>query len=222
MMDRTDQQIKVDVVKQLEWNASVDANNINVTVVDGKARLSGEVSYYGIKKSAEDSAWLIPGVTEVINDISVKYPSTVKVPSDNEIKSNVENVLLWDTDVYSFEIDVKVDSGTVELSGTVDAYWKKMHAERIVDRVYGVIEVENKLAVVPTDKFSDKVIAENIVDAIDRLKIVDAETINVKVKNSIATVSGSAPSWIAKRAIENAAEFTAGVSDVKSFITIVY
>ena len=47
-------------------------------------------------------------------------------------------------------MEVIVSAGRVTLRGTVDAYWKKNHAETLVADEPGVIFIENLLAVVPT------------------------------------------------------------------------
>lgn len=221
-MKRTDEQIKVDIVKQLDWNTSVDASNVKVEVSNGKAVLTGSVNFYANKRAAENSTWLIPTVKEVDNRIVVKYPTSIKIPTDGEIKKNAEHAILWDSDVFSLDIDVSVSKGEVILKGTVDAYWKKLHTETIVESILGVTNVVNKLAVVPTDSYSDRIVAENIVSAIDRLSVADAQDIDVKVIDGVVTLSGSVSSWISKRAIENAAEYTAGVINVTSLLTINY
>ncbi|MFZ5425046.1 MAG: BON domain-containing protein [Patescibacteria group bacterium] len=219
-MVRTDEQIKVDIVNELEWNSSVDASDVKVTVENGEATLTGTVNFYSISKAAESSAFAIPGVKAVNNQLTVSYPDSIEMPSDEEIKNSADNVILWDTDVYSFEIDVSVDKGIVTLEGTVDAYWKKLHAERLITPIMGVISVINRLAVVPSADVEDKLIADDIMSAINRLQSSTSDEIYVEVDGGHVTLSGTVSSWLEKRAIENAAEYTAGVIDVKSFLSI--
>jgi hypothetical protein len=47
------------------------------------------------------------------------------------------------------DIRVSVENGIVTLEGSVDEYWKKGEAERIVRGARGVCHIVNKLAVVP-------------------------------------------------------------------------
>lgn len=221
-MERSDQQIKVDVVNQLDWNASVDASNIKVAVSGGEVTLTGTVDYFSVRRAAGDIASVIPGVRDISNKIKVSYPSAVKSPSDSEIRTNVNKLLLWDSTVFSFEIDVLVKDGEVTLEGSVDAFWKKKHAERLVSGVLGVKNVVNKLAVTPTDKYADRVIAKSITDALDRMDLVKASNIEVRVHDGVVTLAGEVPSWNAKKAVGNAAEFTAGVSSVNNLLRIVW
>lgn len=219
-MNRTDEQIKVDVVKQLEWNASVDASDVRVEVNDGIVILSGSVEYFSNKRAAETSAGYIPGVVGVKNNLEVKYPTFIKIPTDSEIKNNIENAILWDSDIFSFDVDVVVKNGEVEVRGVLDSYWKKIHLENVISNILGVVNVINKVAVVSTNDYEDVVIAQSITDAIDRLRIADPEQVNITVTNGVVSLTGVMPSWISKRAVENAVAYTPGVIDVKSMLKI--
>jgi osmotically-inducible protein OsmY len=153
-------------------------------------------------------------VNSVINRIVVRYPTAPALPSDAEIKTHVQNALLFDPNIFSFKIDVGVKDGWVTLKGTVDAFWKKIEAEETADRVRGVIGVTNELAVVPTEKAGDEMIAKNVVKALERNINVNVDDITVTVKNGVVTLTGTVPSYIAKWSAYNSAFYTAGVVSV--------
>lgn len=217
---RADEVIKTDVVDQMYWDHRIDASDIGVSVDDGKVTLTGAVPTYTAKRAAADNAWLVEGVALVENEIEVEYPTTVSVPTDDEIRANVQDAFTWNTDLSAFEIDVSVTNGWVTLEGTVDAYWKKIEAEGEAEDVQGVIGVTNKLAVVPTEKITDESIAEDVVNAIDRNRNVNVDDIDVTVSNGRVTLTGTVANKTAKSAAYNSALYTVGVTDVEDNIIL--
>jgi osmotically-inducible protein OsmY len=219
-MNRTEETIKKDVVDQLYWDYRVDASDIKVKVDDQTVTLTGTVPTYYARTAAFDDAHLVRGVSKVKNKLNVKYPSTLKVPSDKEIKSNVKNLLLWNESIDSTDIDVSVNNGVVTLEGSADAYWKKLTAETVAGRSLGVTKIKNELAVVPSDSVVDKAIAKDIVSAIDRHYAFDEEAVTVKVNNGTVTLSGSVDNWYDYRSAIDIACCTAGVVDVEDQLVI--
>jgi osmotically-inducible protein OsmY len=216
----TDEKIKKEVVDQLYWDSRVDASEIDIEVDDGKVLLKGEVPDYGSKASASSGAWTIEGVTTVENDIQVNYPSTMTVPTDEDIASSIRTSLELDADIDATDIDISVTGGIVTLEGTVDAYWKKQRVEDIASNAEGVVDLVNKISIVPTEDFLDKDIAEEIIGSISRNFNVNEEEIDVIVKDGEVTLSGKVDDWNAYRAVLDAAEFTPGVKDVKDQLII--
>ena len=215
-----DETIKKRVVDQLYWDGRVDASNIEVEVDNGTVTLKGAVPNYTTRHDAVLDAWFVNGVKKLKNEIEVKYPSTVKLPDDNQIKSIIDNKLFWSPYLNASDIDVSVESGFVKLEGTVDSYWKKKRVEEITSMVDGIYSIENKLAVVPSESIVDKTIADWVVDAMDRNMHVDPDNVTVRVEDSIVTLTGTVSDWLEYRAAMNAAEYTTGVTDVIDLLKI--
>jgi osmotically-inducible protein OsmY len=57
--------------KALQRDADLDASEIRVNVTGGRVTLEGKVRYLGERRSAERAAWSAPGVTEVIDHLTV-------------------------------------------------------------------------------------------------------------------------------------------------------
>jgi osmotically-inducible protein OsmY len=57
--------------KALHRDADLDASAIRVNVDGGKVTLEGQVRYLGERRSAERAAWSAPGVTEVVDHLTV-------------------------------------------------------------------------------------------------------------------------------------------------------
>jgi osmotically-inducible protein OsmY len=212
--------IKKNVIDQLFWDNRVNSANVKVSVEEGVVTLRGTVATYTAKRAAELDAWSVPGVVDVRNLLKVEYPDEITVPDDQTLKSRVQSVLIWNSVIDSTDIRVEVIGGIVTLKGSVNAYWKKMQAEDLVSDVTGVISVTNQLAVVPTDKVTDEMIARDIMQSIARNINVYVEDVNVKVENGNVTLSGTVEDWQAKLAAYNAALYTAGVKEVNDNIQV--
>lgn len=217
---KTDEEIKMDVVNELRWDTRVDASKVQVRVGDGIVTLTGSVPSLATRGSAGIDAWSVMGVTSVDNQLSVEYPTIPLIPSDTEIQSNAEQTLLWNSHIRSDNIQVSVDTGIVTLTGTVPTHWEKNRAEELVSDLRGVQSVTNELAVVPTERFSDESIAEDIVNALERSLLVDAGRVDITVTNGNVTLSGSVHSGAARRAVYQSASRTAGVIQVDNNLIV--
>ena len=217
---RTNEDIKKDIIDQLYWDARVDASTVQVEVDEGSVTLNGNVPNYMAYEAAEDNAWAMAGVREVRNELAIEHPAGVELPGDSEVKANVDNTLLWSPDIESSEIDTTVEKGLVTVRGTVDAYWKKVRVENLVLGLAGVTGITNELTVVPTEKYEDKAIADDIASALERNSLVDLDLIDVEVQNGRITLTGAVPTLPAYRTVQTTAENTLGVIAVDNELAI--
>lgn len=67
-------QVKERIEAAFQRNAQLDAGYIKVKVNAGKVTLQGNVNSWAERKQAELAAWSAPGVTEVINELSIAVP----------------------------------------------------------------------------------------------------------------------------------------------------
>jgi len=112
--------------------------------------------------------------------------------TDKEIQQAVLHELEWEPQVKSTEIGVAVKDGIVTLTGFVDSYIKKFHAERAAQRVTGVKVVVNDLEVkLPiSSERTDEDIARAVVQALASHISVPQERIKVTVHNDWITLEG--------------------------------
>ena len=69
---RSDEENPVDVCRALDTDPGINAARITVDVVDGTVYLRGSVpTYYQIGLAADD-AWSVPGVRNVVNELTVE------------------------------------------------------------------------------------------------------------------------------------------------------
>ncbi len=215
---RTDESIAKDVVDSLYWDSRVDASKVSVKVDNGIVTLSGTVPTSSSRAAASEDAWVITGVREVNNKIKVDY--LMEAPSDNNIASNIKDRFDWDDDLFPYDIQVNVVAGWVTLESTVDTFWKKVRAEDLAFSTRGVVGVMNKIAVVPTQTIADESLAEDLINALDRNVNVNVDDINVTVENGTVSLTGTVPSWSAKRAAYDTSRYTLGVKEVKDRVTV--
>ncbi|MEJ2726469.1 MAG: BON domain-containing protein [Deltaproteobacteria bacterium] len=215
-----DEDIKVAVIDQLYWDSRVEASKINVTVEGGEVVLSGSVPSLRARQAAYDDARNVSGVIAVENRMVVEHPETPPVPPDERIQSNVQDVLNWNVTLDARTISVSVKDGVVTLEGTVDSYWEKVSADETVSHVRGVVDVVNKLSVVPAKKLTDEKIAQDIKAALERNVAVNADSLGIAVANGVVTLSGTVRNWGEHTAAFFTALYTKGVVNVDDRLSV--
>src|SRR3981189_1526578 len=109
---RGDDQIKMDVLDELKWDARVQPNEIGVAVKDGVVTLLGWVDSYTKRWAAEEAAHRVRGVKAVANEIEVKL-SKADERTDADIAAAAVRALEWDALILIDRIDVTVSKGWV-------------------------------------------------------------------------------------------------------------
>lgn len=212
--------IKKAIIDQLYWDSRIDANDVHVTVTGSEVTLTGTVPSYSARTAAIDDAWLVPDVTMVRDDLRVAHPSTITLPTDNEVKSNIEQILAWDSDIDASQIDVRVDRGWVTLQGNESAYWKKLLIEEHVSRISGVTGITNEISITPTGAVADAMIGRDVEAALERNVLIPVNAIDVIVEDGIVTLRGTVPNRAAERAAHNIAQYTFGVTEVRNELVV--
>lgn len=217
---RKDKDILMDIENELVWDTRVLSDNVDVAVVDGEAVLTGSVGSFNAKQAAETDAWSILGVTNVVNNLSIKYPDLEPI-SDEAIKERIESKFLWDVDLMSFKLEVEVDKGVVTITGNVDALWKKSWAESLVRSTAGVVMVKNSIAIAPEEDYTDETIADDISESLARkLWKSDLDKIDVKVEDGEVVLSGSVVNYPTWDLVFETAMNTPGAIGVKDKLSI--
>ena len=216
---KTDSQIKLDVQDELDWEPSIDETKIGVAVDGGVVTLSGEVSSYVKKMAAEKAAKGVQGVKAVAEDIVVKYPSSLD-KSDTEIAKAALNALKWHASIPNDTVMVKVENGSVYLSGEVKWSYQKDSAKNAVKDLSGVRGVINSISIKQDVKPFE--VKEKIQKAFERSAEVDAKGIVVTTDGHTVTLSGKVHSIKEKEDAEKAAFRAPSVWEVKNKLRVQY
>ncbi|WP_049621509.1 BON domain-containing protein [Frateuria defendens] len=212
-----DQTLRKSVLDELQFEPSIDANDIGVTAENGVVTLTGHVTSYMQKIAAERAAWRVKGVKAIAQEIEVRLPTDKKV-RDDEIAQRALNVLEWDTLVPRDAIHVKVTGGWVTLSGQVDWNYQRSAAEYEVRKLSGVIGVVNSIILSPAVQTSN--VHQRIVDALKRHAEIEANRIQIDVTGGTVKIEGEVDDWDERRAIERAIWATPGVKSVDNRVRI--
>jgi osmotically-inducible protein OsmY len=213
----TDAELRDQVQKALDWEPSLDAGAIGVTVDQGVVTLLGEVKTFAEKATAERVALRLFGVKAVADELRVRLHGDHE-RSDTDIAQAILSALRWNTVVPDERITVAVSNGWVSLKGHVEWEYQRAAATTAIRCLSGVRGVSNEITVQPRVTVPD--VREKIEAALKRSAEVDARRIHVEVANGKVTLSGQVHSWFERNEARRAAWAAPGVRDVEDHIAV--
>ncbi|NLF32551.1 MAG: BON domain-containing protein [Planctomycetes bacterium] len=145
------------------------------------------------------------------------------IRSDQEIKKDIVDHLVWDDHVDAEDVTVTVDGGRVVLTGQVPSSPVRRAAEAGARAIRGVREVDNRLTVARTGagRPRDADIADSACSALRWSSDVDAVNIAVRVDDGVVTLSGSVESYWQRTLAEELVGHLGGVVDVVNELAVV-
>jgi osmotically-inducible protein OsmY len=136
-----DTELAATVRTTLKWDVDVPEERIEVIVRNGAVTLKGSVDYWYQKRAAGERVITLAGVSAINNHITVVPPSI----SDSDIRTNIEKAVQRRIPLAARHIKIEVKDGVVTLSGDVQFYGDRVHAEKAAWMTEGVRSVVNKL-----------------------------------------------------------------------------
>jgi osmotically-inducible protein OsmY len=215
---KTDAQLKLDVVTELNWEPSVNAAEIGVEVKSGVVTLAGHVDSYAEKWNAEQAAQRVSGVRALAVEMDVRLPGPNQ-RTDAEIGLAARNALDWSTYSATSKIKVLVQQGWVTLSGEVEWAYQRQAASSAVRFLMGVKGVSDDIAL--KSAISATGVKADIEAALKRRATDDAKNIFVEVNGSDVVLSGTTDTWTERSLVSDSAWTTAGVHRVVNNILVV-
>lgn len=143
----TDNSLESAVINTLELDARLpDSSDIAVSTDDEIVVLRGSVESFGQRRAAAEDARKVDGVYDVDNQLKVDLLDADR-REDDEIRGVALQALIWDTEVPSDTVDVKVQEGWITLKGDVAYQFQSDAAYDDVATLYGVYGVTNDIKV---------------------------------------------------------------------------
>jgi len=209
--------LKHQVEEALDWEPSLDARSVHVTVQNGIVTLAGSVPRYPEKHSAEKAAGAVRGVKAVACELAVALPAS-NARTDEQIAQAAASAIAWNTLLSNTNIQVFVDKGRITLEGSVHWHYQRQAADRSVRYLAGVKDVNNHLVVKPIAEGA--AIKTRIDAALLRNARLDAGRIRIEVRGDRAILRGTVPSWFEREEAERAAWASPGVCDVTNELIV--
>ena len=138
-------------VKLLANKLKMSNNFVDTTVYEGRVLLTGVVDSANKAKLAQDLAWQVEGVLEVIDEIQVcdnckmKITDSTKILADSLITTEIETKLFLAKRVRSFNFTVNTVQKTVYIIGIAYSSEEQKMVLKIASKVKGVEKVINHI-----------------------------------------------------------------------------
>jgi osmotically-inducible protein OsmY len=226
--NREDAAIREDVERALRMYPATETFEIDVSVNNQEATLTGEVNSYAEKQLAGRMARSVRGVVDVNNNIEYDL---VQDRPDEEVESDVAGRLRWDARVDGRLIEVEVRDRQVILSGNVGSAREKRLAEELA-WVAGVDGVDARSLTVDYERqaearkkfekpdYTDDDVRRAVIRALKMDPRVEPSDLRIFVSYGTVTLTGTVQNLEAKRAAREDARNTAGVWRVKNYLKV--
>jgi osmotically-inducible protein OsmY len=213
-----DKNLQADVMRELQWEPSVDSAGIGVAAHDGAITLTGHVGTYAEKIAAQKAAQRVYGVRAMADELVVEIPSQYR-HDDTDIAEILARALEWSVTIPKGAVRTRVSQGMVTLEGKVDWEYQSDAAARLARGLAGVRGIINLIAVKP--RLHDKDVKAKITEALHRQAQLDARRIWLETLDSKVIIHGQVSSWNEAETARKAAGSAPGVTAVESRLTIV-
>ncbi len=214
---KSDIQVQRDVLDELRFDPSLDANDVGVTVHEGVVTLAGKIDSYAEKDAAERTAHRVAGVRAVANELEVVIPGMHR-RTDTDIAAVAVDALAWNHNVPADKVTLTVRNGWVTLEGEVSWQFQREAAFNTVAHLRGVRGVTNAIAVRPT--VTPQQVKQKIESALQRRASRDAGQVKVETVGGKVILRGTVRTWAEREDAERAAWSAPGVNSVESYLEV--
>ena len=197
----TDDTIRRSIERHVVAETALSPDQVDITVKDGIAMLSGSVNNLLQKSRVRQFAESIRGVRSVVDTVVVKSVIREKDAIARDVRDNLAQI----PPDRGLDVSVSVDRGIVTLKGTADSWVLSRLAVYQAMSIKGVLEVVNQINVKTRLERDDPDIALDVKRRLAADLYVDDALIEVTVKDGRVTLEGIVGTAAEKRrAAENA------------------
>jgi hyperosmotically inducible protein len=184
-----DAQIVAEIQDHLYHANVLKHGQVQVSVANGVATLSGKVDSVGVKTDAQNAAMKDEDVVRTVNNIQV---DTDSVTSDQIVAQARSRLLTsYAYTVYDY-IEFQAHGNTLVLLGEVTQPYKKVAIGFSVAHIKGVAAIDNQIGVLPLSSYDDDVrmhVARAIYDDPYFSEYVDAGRLPMHIISSEGTIT---------------------------------
>lgn len=141
-----DLEIKTIVIDRLAQSPELKDKRLTVEVSKQVVTVDGAVDSLAQKRAAEQIAIQVPGVQNLVSQVTVKDAQGGPESADDKLARRVEFELYSTKAVSLKAVQIRSQDGTIILTGSVPSRAEKLLAERVAQSVEGVKKVLNNLS----------------------------------------------------------------------------
>ncbi len=213
--EKTDIQIKDDVLSELQYEPSIRSTDIGVLVQHGIVTLQGFVSSYGEIWEAVRVAQRVGNVVAINNEIILNLPES-NHRIDEDIARMAANQIEWFLSTPAGAVKVTVKEGWLTLGGEVEWEYQRKAAQNFVQHLLGVKGISNMIIVKPSLTVAG--IETDIKLAFQRSALLDAKQIHVEISDNKVILQGKVRNYGEREEAERVAWAAPGVLSVDNQI----
>ena len=180
---------------------------------EGMIRLAGIVDVLSERVAAEDIARRVPGVSKVINDLTVSMDGQF---TDKHIEKEVVERLGSRPETAG--VGARVSQGVVTLLGRVENLARARAAVRLAERTRGVREVRSELRLQAV--LRDDATITNEVERTLSARGLEAGLIDTRTVDGVVRLRGQVDDAEQRRQAEEAASAVPGVREVRNELDV--
>jgi len=214
----TDNELKRMVENALHGEVRLHGRAITVEVEDGQVALRGEVSQLAEKRLALNLVRKVKEIGEVKD--ALRLPSAGEL-SDAQIIQHINDAMVQDATLHEHQLKAASQDGCVTLTGWVDSIEEKRLMGLSAWWVPGVVDVDNRVEVIPAHTGNDGDLVDIIRVAFEKDVLIDPNTIGITARGPVVTLMGSVRSEEERLAAEHDAYYIWGVDEVINRIDVV-
>lgn len=141
----SDSEIKNSIESMLLWDNRIDSSKVNVSVGTGIVTLDGNVDAFWKRAIAENIAFSVSGVVDVIDNLNVVWTESY---TDERIAEDIKKALKRSLVVNPEDITVAVANGVVTLTGQVSTFTERRIANQKAAFTAGVVDINNQIEII--------------------------------------------------------------------------
>ncbi|MBT9329842.1 BON domain-containing protein [Paracidobacterium acidisoli] len=219
---QSDSQLQASAQKALNGSKM---KNVQVSVQNGVATLSGSVDVFDLKEQADHKIHRIKGIKAVENDIQIAGPEV----SDQELHQKLLRAIEYDRVGYGTTafnaIGVSVSNGVVTLSGHAYGPVDADSAVAVASNTKGVKDVVNDIQVDPVSPMDDRTriaVFRSVYGfpSLNKYAMDPGKPIRISVQNGNVTLYGEVDSQADKDAAGIRANSVPGVFHVSNQLNV--